>query len=320
MISVVLVDYNSIEKTLDYIDHLNEFFMDSNLFNFIIVDNSNNFDNFNLLEKRTEFINIVDDIEQIDIYDCIKNIKVLKYKNKKIIAINSSKNLGYAKGNNLGALASKILLKDEYYLFSNNDLILNSHSNIREVLEIFIHNPNVAIIGPKIIGIDKKEQSPRKELNIYNQVIFYYLNLAFFTRLNKKISNIDYSGKSKYTYWVSGCFMIVDKNKFLKCGMFDENTFLYAEEMILSERLKRIGYSTYFYNNLEIIHNHGSTTKNTFSFIQNNRLSFESNLYYFEKYKVCSFFEKILSKLAFNIFKLVYPIKKQVKIFFKKKE
>ena len=36
----------------------------------------------------------------------------------------------------------------------------------------------------------------------------------------------------------SGCFFIIKTDAFMKVGMFDERTFLYAEEIILGYKLK----------------------------------------------------------------------------------
>lgn len=54
-------------------------------------------------------------------------------------------------------------------------------------------------------------------------------------------------------YWVSGCFFVDAREKLRKAGNFDENTFPYGEKMILSERLKRVGYMMY-YLNVKVIH------------------------------------------------------------------
>lgn len=54
--------------------------------------------------------------------------------------------------------------------------------------------------------------------------------------------------------------MLIKKDDFLGCGKFDERTFLYREEAILSERLKAIGKRMYYDDSVTIRHFVGNTT------------------------------------------------------------
>ena len=50
-----------------------------------------------------------------------------------------------------------------------------------------------------------------------------------------------------FCYWVQGSFFIMRTSDFMEIDMFDPNTFLYGEEPILAEKLKRIHKRMYFY-------------------------------------------------------------------------
>ena len=54
--------------------------------------------------------------------------------------------------------------------------------------------------------------------------------------------------------------MLIKKDDFLGCGKFDERTFLYREEAILSERLRAIGKRMYYDDSVTIRHFVGNTT------------------------------------------------------------
>lgn len=308
MISLIIVDYNSIEKTMNYIKH----FLDKvdSIVNIIIVDNASNDKSINYMDTL--------DITKIKVDVFIKEDKNIdlffyKYKGCSLVIVKANENLGYGKGNNLGAIISNKIYNNKFYIFSNNDLKFNKNIDLSTFIEIFNKDKDIAVIGPKIIGLEGEPQSPRKYNNIWKQLILYFPNVLLCYKFTKFITNIDYNNKSKYTYWVNGCFLVVDAQKFEEVSMFDENTFLYAEEMILSERLLQKGYKNYFTNDVEIIHEHGQTIKDTFSTLKGMEISFNSNLYYFKKYRKTKKIYLKLSIISFKIFKLLFPFKENIK-------
>lgn len=314
MISLIIVDYNSMKETMKFINHTINKIFDFKLLNVIIIDNSPEDLNFKMLcELHDNISDVTTDYRLYDKYNSIDKAITCKYKGINIVGIKSNKNLGFAKANNLGAIISHNIFNDDYYLFSNNDLFFKESFNIMQLTEKFKHDNTIGILGPKITGINGEAQSPRKKMNIFNKIIRRYFNMMTFAKWNKKNSDIDYDGKSGYKYWVMGCFFIVDSNKFNEVGMFDENTFLYGEEMILSERMNNKGYSVYFLNDIEVIHYQGGTTKNVLDSIGSEEISFKSNIYYFEQYRKTSRLMINISKVSFAIYKCSYPWKMRAK-------
>ena len=64
----------------------------------------------------------------------------------------------------------------------------------------------------------------------------------------------------------------------------DPNTFLYGEEIILSERMKSIGKYSYYYPDVSILHEHGATIRKNKSQKMVSEMTFESESYYYSKY------------------------------------
>lgn len=319
MISTIIVDYKSMECTIEYIIKLNSRVKNKKILKYIVVDNSCEKDNLKFLTNKYKNIYEYNDIDLKDKrYISIEKIYEVNIDECRIFIVKNKENMGYARANNLGALIAKEIFQSKYYIFSNNDIEFTNDIDLNMFISIFEKNKNIGIIGPKIVGINNEIQSPRKKISIWKKLFLYYINMAFFTRFNKYISDIDYTGKNKYAYWVSGSFFIVDSDKFHKSNMFDNNTFLYAEEMILSERMIKNGYKTYFINDIEIIHKHGQTTKNTLDIMKINKISFESNLYYFYKYRNTNNIVINLSKLSYIIFTIIYPFKTKIKKILKK--
>lgn len=92
--------------------------------------------------------------------------------------------------------------------------------------------------------------------------------------------------------------MLVDNFKMKEVDFFDENTFLYAEEPIIAERLKKKNYQIAYYDSIYVKHLHGQTT----ALLKNkNKLLIEldSLLYYFREYKDFNKFELLLIKYGY---------------------
>jgi len=110
-------------------------------------------------------------------------------------------NMGYGKANNFGIHKSET----DYVFILNPDVILlkNTLSNLCEIL----NNENFAIAAP----LDSKDSNKF----IFNQ---------------KKIAEVDF---------VKGFAMILNKNE-MNSQFFDENFFLYLEEIDLCKRVKKL--------------------------------------------------------------------------------
>jgi GT2 family glycosyltransferase len=81
--------------------------------------------------------------------------------------------------------------------------------------------------------------------------------------------------------WVSGACILTEKELFLKAGGFDENIFMYMEEVDLLFRAKKMNMNTYFYPDAEFIHlGSASSGGKTFPIIQ----VYNGFLYFYKKH------------------------------------
>ena len=61
--------------------------------------------------------------------------------------------------------------------------------------------------------------------------------------------------------WISGSFFLIKKNDFDKIGGWDEDFFMYYEDMDICKRAKNLNIKTKFYNNLHCYHFHGKSSR-----------------------------------------------------------
>lgn len=169
-------------------------------------------------------------------------------------------NLGYAKGNNRGVKFLNEIGEFDYLLFSNDDIEIVSPNILEVLINRMQENEDIAAIGPRVIGKDSREQSPHdRYISPYRMIGW---RLFPFLRKKRDMPETDKDAlpMSRYTYWVSGAFMLVDAVAFSKVGMFDETTFLYFEEPIIAERFALIGKKMYFESTVSIVHYEGESS------------------------------------------------------------
>lgn len=300
ILPIIIIDYFSAIQTKTCIE-MYQREIRNNALAFIIVDNSNNDDNFNRLTDGKILNKCY--IDGFEVYTDI-NIAYVK----------SDINLGFAKGNNLGFKVALKLYKFDYVLFSNNDIRLKQF-DISILIADIQKNTNVAIVGPKVVGLDNKTQSPHKYRNIFQRwwklLILYPFNEVIHKINNNYIieSDIICNAKRGYVYRVIGAFMLCDAAIFENINGFDENTFLYAEELILSEKLKTLGYRFYYDDRIEIVHEGGFTTKKEIpDYLKKLKKRFDSELYYYDKYMKVNESVINITKILFGFYSIKYKI------------
>lgn len=201
--------------------------------------------------------------------------------------ISVAENLGYARGNNLGFDFLRQHFPIDYVLFSNDDIAIENSNCISTLIRsLNRHDRSGAGIGPRVIGLDGKDQSPHyRKITVWREIGW---NLLPFLRGRKqpRVSAVPQPApQSGACYWISGAFMLLKADLFEQAGKFDPRTFLYAEEKILAERLKRIGCGFFYDNSVTIVHFEGqSTKKNPRIRSRVNRIMLESNALYYNNY------------------------------------
>lgn len=294
----------------------------------------------NIISKNLPLVYIIvlNYINYQDTIKCVESLKKLDYSNFQIIIVDNAspnksgdilkekfnknyiflqceKNLKYSGGNNFAVdYILKKLKKPDYVLILNNDTKIID----KQMLAILVKHAkaikDLGVISPKIIRPNGKEDGPYTKptvfIWVFNEAFF---PLAWLVRLAnkyfKKLLKINYLNHDEAiypVYKVSGSCMLIKFDPFIKVGKFDYNGNLYAEEAILAEKLKSIGYKNYYCSYTQILHNHSQSVSLIYSEREKHYKMLKSNLYYFSKYRHYSKFNLMLITLSSTIFMNVY--------------
>lgn len=311
IIPIVIIDFNSFRRTLEYIeDFIKDVVIDYDL-TFIIVDTTENEENYRrfkgALSDRTQINSCKEMITSNNrVLEAMKYNIFIENKTVDVVHIKCKGNYGFAIGNNIGAEIAKENYKFDYILFSNSDITFNDGLNLNRLINEFSSDPSIALVGPKVVGLDGKNQSPCKKLSLwarwnFNSIIWPVNSIIRIKALNTYDDLITLD-KNSYVYRIIGAFMIFDFNKFLEIGMFDEGTFLYAEELIIAEKLINKGYNTLYINDEILIHEQGGSVDKKFSNYETLKNKFKSEMYYYRHYRQVNKYLIFISKILFNIY------------------
>lgn len=194
----------------------------------------------------------------------------------------TKENLGYAKGNNLGTRFLNSIGTYTHFLFSNDDIEIHRADTLDVLISKMSSDGRIGVIGPRVVGIDGRDQSPHDAYISPYRLIGW--KLLPFLRCKKKNQTGDVlkHPSSRFAYWVQGSFMLTDASVFNEVGMFDEHTFLYYEEAILAEKIASIGKRMYFDSDVKVLHYEGGSTQRN---KKKEQIEMESRIYYMSKYK-----------------------------------
>ena len=256
MLGIVLVNYREYDRTERFIRE--EISRIRYPYRLVIVDNGGNPDQAEALRERT-------------------GCKVLVREND-----------GYAAGCNAGAAELCTHPDVDVLLFTNNDLHLVSDDVVERLVEKLKELPDIGVIGPEIIGMDGKRQSPEHYMGLWKRYVWMYLSTPFLSRAAKRrFFALDTAEKATEgeCYRVMGSFFLCTREAWELTGGMDTGTFLYAEEPILSERMLRVGRKTYFLPSVTVVHEHGGTILKHLEPKEAAWLQYQSNAYYYKTYK-----------------------------------
>lgn len=222
-----------------------------------------------LFEKNEIELIIVDNHSEDNSVRILKeDIKKNIYKN--IHIIESTINAGFGAGNNKGATYAK----GEYLLFLNNDTAVQDKS-LWNMVEYLNTHASCAILGGQLRNTDGSLQASIGSFYSLPKVLLLLLGLQRFGILDKSPKTI------QRVDWVKGGLMMVRKEVFTKLSGFDEKIFIYTEDMELCFRARKLGYQTYFYPDVQVVHQEHGSTNRTFAIVH----IYEGLLYFYKKHK-----------------------------------
>lgn len=263
----------------------------------VVVLNYNNYNETFLYIKKIETYKNINYIVVVDNDSTgVDYAELVKLQNEKILVIKTEKNGGYSRGNNYGIkMGLRKWIDIDVVFISNPDIVVDDSAFLDIAHALSDHN-NVVASGK----IYNKGQSDifafaeptyvRMLLNIYpwtRKLLAWWLQkqniyIGKYLELECKKKQIVEVGT------VGGCFFAVDMDFLKSIDFFDEKTFLYCEEEILSKMVHEKGFREVLVTNHVIIHEGNTSTKKAFRFFTKEFIQLKSIEYFMYEYLNCN--------------------------------
>ncbi len=208
-----------------------------------------------MLQLKIDFEVIVVDNASTD--NSVVNVKK-HFADVKIIQ--NSKNMGFGAANNCGIKEAC----GEFILLLNPDTVVLDEAISKTITYLRMH-PNIKICGCKILFPDGSIQRSVRSFptlwNVFSESTFLYLLFHKSELFGEYYqSNFDYETPSRVD-WVLGAFMLIRREVFDVIGGFDNNFFMYSEEVDFCYRAQEAGFETWYIPYGQIIHYWGGANE-----------------------------------------------------------
>jgi GT2 family glycosyltransferase len=203
------------------------------------------------------------------------------------VVIRNRENLGYSKGVNIGAKQ----LATEYLLVLNPDTALKEKA-LSEMIRFMDHRGEAAACGPKLVGPDGAFQaSCRRGFPTPYNTIGYYFGLDRLFPKSKKLSSYKRRAvapdREAIAEVLSGACMLLRSDDFRSVNGFDEDYFLFGEDIDICWKLHHSGKELWYVPAAEVVHMKGSSMKQSRK--RSRHEFYRSMLIYIDKRLSCEY-------------------------------
>jgi GT2 family glycosyltransferase len=271
-LSVIILNYNvryfleqcvlSVQKALENIDG-----------EIIVVDNNSSDDSCSMMRQR------------------FPNVRLIENK----------ENLGFPKGNNIGVAEAR----GEYICILNPDTVV-AEDTFEKVLAFAKSRSDSGIVGCRLIdgtgnflpeckrGVPTPWVAFTKIFGLYKM----FPGSGLFNKYYAQHLSENQTGKVDI---LVGAFMVMKRGLYLEVGGFDENCFMYSDDIDLSYMVLKTGKSNYYFHGTSVIHYKGESTVRDGTYMKRFQ---EAMQFFYKKHFGGSFVFDVFMKLGSFVFAL----------------
>jgi GT2 family glycosyltransferase len=248
----------------------------------IVVDNNSQDDSCEMLKK------------------CFPNVKLIENK----------ENSGFPKGNNTGVTAAK----GEYICILNPDTVVAEDTFIK-VLAFAERQKDLGIVGVKLIDgagnfLPESKRGVPTPFVAFTKMFGLYKLFPKVKVLGKYYAQKLSENETGKVDILVGAFMLMKRDLYRELGGFDENCFMYSDDIDLSYRMLLKGRSNYYYHETTVIHYKGESTIKDGVYMK--RFQEAMQFFYKKHFKVSMFFW-LFMKIGILFFSFVKMFQGQAK-------
>jgi N-acetylglucosaminyl-diphospho-decaprenol L-rhamnosyltransferase len=179
------------------------------------------------------------------------------------VRVIEQENRGMGGGNNTGMRAAD----GRYFFLLNSDAWLVGDPALGDGLDRLVQfadeHPEAAVVGPKLVNTDGTlQRSVRGEPTLWRLATEYLFirKLAPRSRRLNPLYRGDFAhDRAEEVDWLYGPALLVRRDAADSVGLFDEDFFMFSEEVDWMTRFRRAGWKVLFFPGVQVVHVGGAS-------------------------------------------------------------
>ena len=189
-------------------------------------------------------------------------VETVKNRFPSVKLIENGENLGFARACNIGAKKARA----KYLFFLNPDTELREKA-LDNLLSFLEKNMEADAVGAKLLWPDGNyQESYRRFPGTFFSILEVFEFHYYFPGNSLKLCSVygpKSFEKSQEIDWVVGAAFAVRREIFGKINGFDEDFFMYSEDVDLCKRIKNAGGKVYFCPDSKVVHYRGKSSESS---------------------------------------------------------
>lgn len=255
-----------------------------------------------VLSVESALKNIDSEIIVIDNNSSDESCEMIKAHFPNVKLFRNNQNLGFSKGNNIGVAQAK----GDYICILNPDTVV-AEDTFEKILAFAENKNNLGIIGVKLIdgtgnflpeskrGIPTPWVAFTKIAGLYK----VFPKSTFFNKYYAQHISVKQTGEVEI---LVGAFMFLKKELYLEAGGFDEDCFMYSDDIDLSYTVLQKGKINYYFHETTVIHYKGESTSKDAVFMKRFQEAME---FFYKKHFQVSFIFSAFMKIGIVFFSIL---------------
>lgn len=241
--------------------------------------------------KSIDHIIVVDNCSNDGSFEQLKNLK-----NNKIEIIQTDRNGGYGYGNNFGMKYSRSKYNPDYYIICNPDVEF-SNATVGNLINFLDVNTDYGMVAPTVMNNSFiASKTPHWEMpTSLDYALSFGVIISHSVHLKKKNTS-DIDGSCQVDI-LPGSFFAVSAEAIHRCDYYDENQFLYAEEIVLAIKMKKNRYKLGILNNEYYIHHHSVSISKNYNRVKKRKILNKSKYHVLSRYLDARWYELLVAKV-----------------------
>jgi GT2 family glycosyltransferase len=226
--------------------------------------------------------------------------EMMKQRFPEVKLIENKENLGFPKGNNIGVEVAQ----GEYICILNPDTVV-AEDTFTKILAFAKKQKDLGIVGVKLIDgtgnflPESKRGTPTPFVAFTKITGLYKIFPNTFGKYYAQHLSENETGKVDI---LVGAFMLMKRDLYNEIGGFDENCFMYSDDIDLSYMALKKGKSNYYFHETSMIHYKGESTIKDGIYMKRNQQAMN---FFFKKHFRTSFLFSVFMEMGIVFFSIV---------------